>query len=71
MKLSKEELTEIAEIDARLRDWAIYDVGTFVNDCEYLRDLVDKLRPGDKCSACRGTGKLPCGTTSLGVKMIG
>lgn len=45
MKLSAEEWAEIDRITERLKDKWAYDIGTFANDCEYLLDIVQKLRP--------------------------
>ena len=36
-----EQAQAIAEIDAMISNWSAYCIGSFVNACENLRDLVD------------------------------
>jgi len=67
MKLTQEEIADIEKITERLKDKWAYDIGTFANDCEYLLDIVQKLRhkPRERftyemreCDTCDGVGEV-------------
>jgi len=74
MKLSAEEWAEIDRITERLKDKWAYDIGTFANDCEYLLDIVQKLRhkPRERftyemrdCLNCDGSGNVSAAMSSI------
>lgn len=66
MKLSKEDKEQIATIDARLRNRWSYDVGQWINDCETLREIIEKnlSKPHRftyemrDCKQCDGVGEV-------------